>query len=43
MEDSAFDLRRLQLTLAEPVSEILIPDEIALALYGTQVARTPGL
>src|SRR6266568_1276617 len=31
-EDSAFDLRRRQLTLAEPVSGIVIPDDVAAAL-----------
>src|SRR6266700_5809890 len=39
-EDSAFDLRRRQLTLAEPVSEIVIPDEVAAALRGLQLLDT---
>ena len=33
-EDSAFDLRRRQLTLAEAASEIAIPNEVAAALRG---------
>jgi hypothetical protein len=36
-EDSAFDLRRRQLTLAETVNEIVIPDEVAAALRGLQL------
>lgn len=39
-EDSAFDLRRRQLTLAEAGSEIVIPDEIAAALRGLQLLDT---
>jgi hypothetical protein len=39
-EDSAFDLRRRQLTLAEPVSEIVISDEVAAALRGLQFLDT---
>jgi hypothetical protein len=39
-EDSPFDLRRRQLTLAEPVSEIVIPDEVAAALRGLQLLDT---
>jgi plasmid stabilization system protein ParE len=39
-EDSAFDLRRRQLTLAEPVSEYLIPDEVAAALRALQLLDT---
>jgi hypothetical protein len=36
-EDSAFDLRRRQLTLAEPVSEIAIAYQIAAALRDLQL------
>jgi hypothetical protein len=39
-EDSAFDLRRRQLTLAEAASEIVIPDQIAAALRGLQLLDT---
>jgi len=39
-EDSAFDLRPRQLALAEPVSEIVIPDEVAAALRGLQLLDT---
>lgn len=39
-EDSAFDLRRRQLTLAEAANEIVIPDEIAAALRGLQLLDT---
>jgi hypothetical protein len=39
-EDSPFDLRRRQLTLAEAASEIVIPDEIAAALRGLQLLDT---
>jgi hypothetical protein len=39
-EDSAFDLRRRQLTLAEAANEIAIPDEIAAALRGLQLLDT---
>jgi hypothetical protein len=39
-EDSAFDLRRRQLTLAEAVNEIVIPDEVAAALRGLQLPDT---
>jgi hypothetical protein len=39
-EDSAFDLRRRQLTLAEAASEIVIPDEAAAALRGLQLLDT---
>ena len=39
-EDSAFDLRRRQLTLAEAASQIVIPDEIAAALRGLQLLDT---
>jgi hypothetical protein len=39
-EDSAFDLRRRQLTLAEAASEIVIPDEVAAALRGLQLLDT---
>ena len=39
-EDSAFDLRRRQLTLAEAGNEIVIPDEIAAALRGLQLLDT---
>ena len=39
-EDSAFDLRRRQLTLAEAVNEIVIPDEVAAALRGLQLLDT---
>ena len=36
-EDSAFDLRRGQLTLAEAASEVVIPTEVAAALRGLQL------
>ena len=36
-EDSAFDLRRRRLILAEPVREIVLPDEVAAALRGLQL------
>jgi hypothetical protein len=39
-EDSPFDLRRRQLTLAEAASEIVIPDEVAAALRGLQLLDT---
>ena len=39
-EDSAFDLRRRQLTLAEAVNEIVIPDEVAAALRGLRLLDT---
>jgi hypothetical protein len=39
-EDSAFDLRRRQLTLAEAAREIVIPDEVAAALRGLQLLDT---
>ena len=39
-EDSAFDLRRRQLTLAEPVHEAVIPDEVAAALRSLQMLDT---
>jgi len=39
-EDSAFDLRRRQLTLAEAGNEIVIPDEMAAALRGLQLLET---
>ena len=39
-EDSPFDLRRRQLILAEPVSEIAIPDEVAAALRDMQLLDT---
>ncbi len=39
-EDSPFDLRRRQLALAEPVSEIPIPDEVAAALRDMQLLDT---
>ena len=39
-EDSAFDLRRRQLTLAEAASEIFIPDEVAAARRGLQLVET---
>jgi hypothetical protein len=39
-EDSPFDLRRRQLTLAEPVREIAIPDEVAAALRDMQLLDT---
>jgi len=39
-EDSPFDLRRRQLTLAKAASEIVIPDEIAAALRGLQLLDT---
>jgi hypothetical protein len=39
-EDSAFDLRRRQLTLAEAANEIVIPDQVAAALRGLQLLDT---
>ena len=39
-EDSAFDLRRRQLTLAQAASEIVIPDQVAAALRGLQLLDT---
>jgi hypothetical protein len=39
-EDSPFDLRRRQLTLAEAASEVVIPDEVAAALRGLQLMDT---
>ena len=39
-EDSAFDLRRRQPTLAEAVNEIVIPGEVAAALRGLQLLDT---
>jgi hypothetical protein len=36
-EDSAFDLRRRQLTLAEAASEIVIPNRVAAALRGLRL------
>ena len=39
-QDSAFDLRRRPLTLAETTSEIVIPAEIAAALRGLQLLDT---
>jgi hypothetical protein len=39
-EDSPFDLRRRQLTLAEAASEIVIPDEVAAALRQLQLLDT---
>jgi hypothetical protein len=39
-EDSAFDLRRRKLTLAEAVNEMVIPDEAAAALRGLQLLDT---
>ena len=39
-EDSAFDLRRRQLTLAETTSEIVIPAETAAALRSLQLLDT---
>lgn len=33
-EDSPFDLRRRQLTLAKAASEIVLPNEVAAALRG---------
>lgn len=39
-EDSPFDLRRRQLTLAEAVNEVVIPDEVAAALRGLQLLDT---
>jgi hypothetical protein len=39
-KDSPFDLRRRQLTLAEPVSEIAIPGEVAAALRDMQLLDT---
>lgn len=39
-EDSAFDLRRRQLTLAGAVNEIVIPNEVAAALRDLQLLDT---
>jgi hypothetical protein len=39
-EDSPFDLRRRQLTLAETLNEVAIPDEVAAALRGLQLLDT---
>jgi hypothetical protein len=39
-EDSPFDLRRRQLTLAEAVNQIVIPDVVAAALRGLQLLDT---
>lgn len=39
-EDSSFDLRRRQLTLAEATSEIVILGEVAAALRGLQLLDT---
>lgn len=39
-EDSAFDLRRRQLTLAEDASQIVIPHEVAAALRDLQLLDT---
>jgi hypothetical protein len=39
-EDSAFDLRRRQLTLAEAANQIVIPDEVAAVLRGLQLPDT---
>lgn len=39
-EDSPFDLRRWQLTLAEPVNEIVIPIDAAAALRDLQLLDT---
>jgi hypothetical protein len=39
-EDSVFDLRSRQLTLAEAVSEIVIPNEVAAALRSLQLLDT---
>jgi hypothetical protein len=39
-EDSAFDLRTRQLTLAEAASEVIIPDEVAAALRELQLLDT---
>jgi hypothetical protein len=39
-EDSAFDLRRRQLTLAADASEIVIPHEVAAALRDLQLLDT---
>jgi hypothetical protein len=36
-EDSAFDLRRRQLTLAEAASQVVVPNEVAAALRGLQL------
>jgi hypothetical protein len=38
--DSAFDLRRRKLTLAEAANEIIIPDGVAAALRGLQLPDT---
>jgi hypothetical protein len=42
-EDSPFDLRRRQLTLARAAREIAIPDEVAVALRELQLLGTDGL
>jgi hypothetical protein len=39
-EDSPFDLRRRQLTLAQPANEIVIPNEVAAALRDLQLLDT---
>jgi hypothetical protein len=39
-EDSAFDLRRRQLTLAEAGNEIVLPKQVAAALRGLQLLDT---
>jgi hypothetical protein len=39
-EDSAFDLRPRQFTLADAASEIVIPNEVAAALRGLQLLDT---
>ncbi len=39
-EDSAFDLRRLQLTLAEAASEVAIPNEVAATPRGLRLLDT---
>ena len=39
-EDTPFDLRRRQLTLAKAASEIVLPNEVAAALRGLQLLDT---
>ena len=39
-EESAFDLRRRQLTLAEAASQVVIPNEVTAALRGLQLLDT---
>jgi len=39
-EESAFDLRRWQLTIAEAASEIVIPNEVAATLRGLRLLDT---